>query len=289
MRHIHSSIPVLVLALLPACGPGGFTAQALDSSETDSASAGELDESAAEDDGWEAEDGEWESDDDNSEDEGESDESDEGDGDGDDSGDGDGDNGGLPNGFTCTVDDECASLQCQVIPFLGGQCGECNEDSDCMNGGCTDHNPFVAEGSHCNFGELGGGCEDDGACSLGLECSTVMSLFGILEVTTCGECLSDDSCPDGLICAPLFSFQAYGGARTCVLPNSLPHDAYCDIENNGDLACASGICSPADIMGLAQVGTCGECHTDDDCGDGTCVPATFTLDTGALTGSWCDA
>ena len=110
-----------------------------------------------------------------------------------------------------------------------------------------------------------------------------------LDVSTCGECLSDGNCPDGLICAPVFSFAAYSGARTCIPANSQLQDSYCDLENDGDLACVSGICSPADIMGLAQVGACGECQTDDDCGDGTCNPAMFDLGTGALTGSWCDA
>lgn len=187
-----------------------------------------------------------------------------------------------PNGSACTEDDKCASLQCYLIPFLGGVCGECNEDIDCIGGGCTPHSPFDSEGSTCNFGEL------DDACMLGLECANVFSLLGAIQLNTCSECLSDGQCGDGQICAPTFTFQEYAGARTCVPPNSLPQDAYCELENNGDLACASGRCSAIDIMGLAQIGACGECLSDNDCGEGSCVAGLLNLDDGMLTGSWCD-
>ncbi|HVI01792.1 MAG TPA: hypothetical protein VM869_23920 [Enhygromyxa sp.] len=286
MRHIPcSSIVVVSLLSLPACGPGGFTAQALDSESSDASSdvQGELDESEVEDDGWDV----------TEEDEGDvdtdTDEPGEDEADDEDDGDGDGDNDGLPDGSACTGNLECASLQCDVIPFLGGLCGECNEDSDCVDGGCTSQNPFALEPSKCNFGELGGGCQSDVACMPGLECSTVFNLLGVIELNTCSECLSDGNCLDGQICVPVFDFPAYGGARTCMPPNSLPSDAYCDLENDGDLACASTMCSPADVMGLAQIGACGECKTDADCGAGTCIPATFDLNTAEITGSLCDS
>lgn len=283
MRDI-SWASILVLTL-PACGPGGFSSQALEvggeSSDASGETPGELGESEDEEDGPDPEPGEVD-------DEGEVDSGQPSEDEGEDEDEGEEGNDGLPDGSSCTEDSECASLECYVIPFLGGMCGECNEDSDCLEGGCTSPNPFGFEPPKCNFGELAAGCQSDDACMPGLECSTVFQLLGVIELNTCGQCLSDGDCFDGQICAPLFDFPAYSGARTCVPPNSLAQDAYCDLEGNGDLACASSICSAADVMGLAQVGTCGECKTDDDCGTGTCIPAMFDLGTAELTGSLCD-
>ena len=53
------------------------------------------------------------------------------------------------------------------------------------------------------------------------------------------------------------------------------------------MACESTICSTIDIMGLAEVGACGACNTDADCGGGTCQAGEFLLDTGTLVGSSC--
>jgi hypothetical protein len=207
-------------------------------------------------------------------------------------GDGDGVPGGdLPNGSACTTDGECMSGNCYVVPFLGGQCGECNEDADCADstgGGCTPPNPFMSNGSTCNMGEAGGGCESDAVCMDGLSCGNVLDLLGLIQINTCGECATDADCDMGMICAPVVSVMDFSGVNSCIMPNSLPQDSFCNLEGNGNDACESGICSTIDIMGLAQVGSCGECNTDMDCGMGqTCTPGEFILDTGTLVGSTC--
>jgi hypothetical protein len=38
---------------------------------------------------------------------------------------------------------------------------------------------------------------------------------------------------------------------------------------------------------LAEIGACGECNVDMDCGGGTCMLGEFILDTGTLVGSTC--
>lgn len=195
--------------------------------------------------------------------------------------------GDQPNGSTCTADSECMSGHCYVVPFLGGQCGECTADGHCTDGGCTPPNPFESNGSFCNMGEKGGGCQSDDACAEGLSCSTVLDLLGLIVLTNCGECQSDMECIDGQICAPIVDVGSFSGYRECITPNSLEHGAYCDLEGNGDQVCESGICSVVDIMGLAEIGSCGQCNVDSDCGNGFCTPGEFLLDTGTLTGSTC--
>jgi hypothetical protein len=193
-------------------------------------------------------------------------------------------------GATCTSDCECASENCYVVPLLGGQCGECNEDADCPAGGCTPPNPFDANGSTCNMGEAGGGCETDAVCADGLVCGNVLNLLeGLIQINTCGNCVDDSVCTDGTICAPVVSVMDFSGVNECIEPLSLPQDSFCNLEGNGDMACASGICSTIDIMGLAEVGSCGECNTDAECmGGATCSPGQFVLDTGSLLGSVCE-
>jgi hypothetical protein len=81
----------------------------------------------------------------------------------------------------------------------------------------------------------------------------------------------------------------FSGINDCIDLNSLGQDAFCNLEGNGNDACESGICSTIDIMGLAQVGACGQCNTDADCmgGTPTCTAGEFILDTGTLVGSTC--
>jgi hypothetical protein len=89
------------------------------------------------------------------------------------------------------------------------------------------------------------------------------------------------------ICEPIVDLPAWQGSAQCVQPSSLPQDSYCDLEGDGNLACASGICSVIDIMGLAEIGSCGQCNDDSDCGAGVCVAGEFILDTGSLIGTTC--
>jgi hypothetical protein len=233
-----------------------------------------------------------------------------GDGDGESTGDGDGDGDGdgEPDcmgtgeiGAICTANDECASCKCYVVPFLGGQCGECISDADCVavtDGGCSPPNPFTNDGPTCNWGEAGGGCESDDVCMDGLTCESVFSLLGVVEINTCGECASDADCVapeivddmvvDGNdICVPIVDMMTFNGQNTCVDPYSLPKDSYCNLDGNGHEACQTGICSAVDIMGLALIGACGECNSDADCWVGTCEMGTFDSGVGELTGSIC--
>jgi hypothetical protein len=200
---------------------------------------------------------------------------------------GDGDGDGAPNGSSCVGDRDCMSNNCYVVPFLGGQCGECNEDADCNDGGCTPPNPFEPNGSFCNMGELGGGCESSEVCMPGLVCGNVLDLLGLIQINSCGTCTLDSDCTPDQICAPVAEFSEFSGFNDCIDPGSRPQDSFCQLEGNGDEACTSGICSTVDIMGLAEIGACGECNTDFDCPNGTCVPGELVLDTGTLTGSTC--
>lgn len=193
---------------------------------------------------------------------------------------------GVPDGSTCTSDDECSSGRCYVIPFLGGVCGQCNEDADCVDGGCTPPNPFDSIGSFCNQGEAGGGCESDEVCADGLSCSNVFNLLDLIVMKSCGSCQSDVECGDQ-VCAPLVDIAQFRGQKACIDPNSLPQDSYCDLMNNGGEACASSICSVVDIMGLAEIGACGECNVDADCNGGVCVLGEFQLADAVLLGSSC--
>ncbi len=161
---------------------------------------------------------------------------------------------------------------------------------DCFGGGgCTAPSPFENNGSTCNMGGQGGGCETDSVCQDGLSCSNVFSLLGIVVLNTCGECTSDVDCMMGQICAPIVDVSAFTGARTCIYPHTLPQDAFCDLDGNGNGACQSGICSIVDVMGLAEVGACGECNSDADCISGVCMLGSFDLGMGVLAGSVCQA
>lgn len=194
---------------------------------------------------------------------------------------------GAPDGSACTTDAECISNNCWLMPFFGGFCGQCNEDADCDGGGCTPPNPFDELGPYCNMGELGGGCESDSVCVDGLSCGNALDLMGLIQINSCGECLSDADC-NGQICAPLVVLEEFTGYNACIEPSSLPFNAYCSLNGNGIEACASGICSVVDIMGLAEIGACGECIVDDDCSDGTsCWPGEFYPAMGWMHGSEC--
>ncbi|MFV8752279.1 hypothetical protein ACNOYE_17155 [Nannocystaceae bacterium ST9] len=196
---------------------------------------------------------------------------------------------GLPAGASCSDDVECASQQCYVIPFLGGQCGECNEDDDCPLGGCTSPNPFddTPIGPVCNQGQLGGGCETDVVCQADLACVAVFDIAGIIGLQTCGECTSALDCNPGQLCAPLVQIFTWSGASQCIAPGSLALDQFCQLGPTGDQACASGICSVVDVMGLDQIGACGQCQDDGDCNGGSCNPGQLAIDTGILSGSTC--
>src|SRR5690606_13382423 len=171
---------------------------------------------------------------------------------------------------------ECASGNCYNVPFLGGQCVECDNvegDLDCVDitgGGCSSPNPYENNGSTCNMGEIGGGCQSSDVCQDGLVCSNVFDLLGIIQINTCGVCDTDADCTAPDICAPVVDLSAFSGSKDCILPGSLPQDSYCNLDGNGNEACED-VCSVVDVQGIAEVGACGQCLSDADCNGGSCV------------------
>lgn len=187
----------------------------------------------------------------------------------------------LPNGDSCVSDDECQSGVCYDLPpCLGGpRCGECDEDADCANGGCTPPNPFIppgnGAGSTCNLGQLGGGCETDAACNvMGSTCTTVFSPGG-LDMRTCGLCDNvNNDCLMGEVCHPAFDIPGFTGWNSCLPFQSLPTDSYCAPlpSVSGILACESNNCGEV-MTACGTIGICGECMSDAGCGPGlTCNP-----------------
>ena len=165
-------------------------------------------------------------------------------------------------------------------------CGECSGDADCAFG-CTQPNPIPqpAEGSVCNNGGLGAGCESNAGCN-GLECSLIIEVPGILAYSTCGECSADADCMPGQVCNPKLDLQGLGGAWTCVSTGALTIGEFCAADGSGAQACASGVCASGTFEGIIDFGICSECELDADCPvgqtcstpgsdpDGTVTPAT---------------
>ncbi len=188
----------------------------------------------------------------------------------------------------------CASGNCFVVPILGGWCGECLVDSDCPNGGCTVPDPINSVGSFCNGGKKGDGCMTDDVCNdpSAPECATILSIPGIIEVSTCGECATNADCPAQTPnCTPAYDIGHFTGVNFCAADGSIPNDTGCNPEDDGmpaDKACMSGHCGVANVMGLLKVGICGECDADSDCMPGeTCTDPQVDLNANVLVGSVC--
>ena len=201
-----------------------------------------------------------------------------------------------PDGAMCTADAECISGSCFLVPLLGGICGECKVDADCDGGGCTIPNPLQGQGATCNEGEAGAGCESDAVCvdPNNAICGLVLDATPIIKVQTCGECKSNADCTDDALpnCSPEISVSDFSGILTCVADGSVANNSACNhVEQDGvpigNAACESGKCGTAVVMGVVQIGVCGECFTDDDCMGGTCQDAAVDTDTLALIGSKC--
>jgi hypothetical protein len=186
----------------------------------------------------------------------------------------------LPNGDTCSESDECESGSCYLAGILGGICGECLDDDDCV-WGCGAPNPLgmPPTGSTCDDGGVGAGCETDAACQMTLTCAEIISVPGIIDINGCSECEIDADCDE--LCSPNYeaSFTEFEGHWECITAGSLPLGAGCNLAGSGDAACDSTFCASADIMGLLQIGVCSECEIDMDCGaGGTCEAPQVDLD-----------
>lgn len=194
-----------------------------------------------------------------------------------------------PNGGQCASDADCISGNCYEIPIpmVGGVCGECDEDQDCVDAGTGIGCSLSMAGGVCTQGDVGNGCMSDDACMEGLTCGPAIDLPipGLLP-DSCNECEDSSDCEMGMVCNPTVDILSFSGSRQCVAEGSVANDNLCDIDGDGDLACTSGICAPVNIMGFIEIGVCGECETDDDCPMGTtCTPGSVSQ--GGLAGSVC--
>lgn len=196
----------------------------------------------------------------------------------------------VPDGEDCECDEQCASNVCYSVPLLGAKCGECKTDADCPDGGCTPPNPLAGDGSFCNMGEMGDGCDDDASCQDGLTCEELINIGGgAFIVSGCSPCATDADCEAGQLCSPEIDVANFEGQWWCVDEGSVENGKACDHEGNGDMACASGICAVADIPGIVQIGMCGDCRTDDDCpAEETCVEPAIDINTLEVMPSYCD-
>jgi hypothetical protein len=196
----------------------------------------------------------------------------------------------FPNGETCASDEECESGICYQTA-LGSVCSACRDGMMCRDEGdginCTFNGTFF----ECSDGSAGEMCDDAESCMEGLFCSTVVDTGGLIPDKFCSECDTSADCTDPQICNPEFvpDPMAPTGENKCVDPGAIMLDAFCDHDGDGDIACDSGHCVIADIMGLIMLGVCGECDTEMDCAMGeTCTPASIDVNTFMVTGSRCE-
>lgn len=195
-----------------------------------------------------------------------------------------------PNGAECSDNAECESEMCFLVGVFGGICGECLGDDDCPDGGCSIPNPIAMppEGATCNMGEQGEGCETDEVCMGDQVCAEILSVPNILTANTCSDCNETADCTDQ-ICNPSYDIAELSGFKTCVDAGTVALGEGCTIGDEGNMACDSGFCGTADVMGLAELGVCSECLVDQDCVDlglgTTCMAPVVDLATGLVAGT----
>ena len=222
------------------------------------------------------------------------------------------------DGLFCNGTESCdAVLDCVSSgdPCGGGElcdestdtCGECLVDGDCNDGvGCTDDS--CVSGS-CVYTANDSLCPDDGQFCNGVEsCDAVLDCVssgdpcmpGELcnEVTnTCGECLVNGDCDDGVACTDNFCVS---GSCVFTVNNANCTDdgvfcngpEICDAVN--DCVSAGDPCEPGELCDEAN-DSCGECVVDADCDDGvfcngaeTCVGGGCQAGSDPCPGQLCD-
>lgn len=188
----------------------------------------------------------------------------------------DGDDGGPQGlGGDCVGPDDCESGFCYQIPMIGSACSECLMDSDCETGTCA--LDIGAGYAVCTDGSVGVMCDSDEGCAGELICAPLIDTGGAFPTNFCSECGPDVACDGELICAPVYDAAALAGSLQCLAAGSVENGGGCPIgDAGGDGAvCSSGFCGAADIFGFVELGVCGECVVDEDCGDPklTCTPA----------------
>jgi hypothetical protein len=190
-----------------------------------------------------------------------------------------------PNGAQCGSNDDCESGFCYTIPMVGGVCSECLSDADCEFT-CT-LSPTLGY-AVCSDGAAGVMCESTEGCADGLVCAELIDTGGLFNANFCSDCETDADCTDDQRCTPYYDTESLGGYLTCVDPMSVADGQGCPIvDGMGDgSVCLNGHCGIADILGVVEIGVCGNCTTQDDCDEGqTCMPA--VADMSGLTGPMC--
>lgn len=182
------------------------------------------------------------------------------------------------SGEICTDDGQCSSSECFVFPGVGGICGYCDEDADCA-WGCN-HPGMLTDPpvpSVCGDGDVGTGCESNGACMSGLLCSEVATAGFGYTLKTCGECSVDSDCSPTQVCGVAFDFSRQEAYRACEKPADRGFGSIC--ESNGQ--CASNKCDTYGFVDGTQIGVCGKCTSDPDCtSPATCRSTTFDFTVG---------
>jgi len=178
---------------------------------------------------------------------------------------------GLVNGLECMSGVECQTGNCYKIPLPlddlpPGICSECDSDQDCVDKGlgisCT-VDPATL-GAACTDGGLGSFCESQAACKPQYWCDEILNDADGLLPDSCSECRDDVDCKDGKRCTPRVDLTMYTGNKYCAAPGSVPNDGLCP-EFTGNGVCANGHCNVINIVGMLDVGICGQCSSDADC------------------------
>ncbi|MGH1349152.1 MAG: hypothetical protein ACRBN8_46910 [Nannocystales bacterium] len=189
------------------------------------------------------------------------------------------------DGEACTVDSDCKSENCFALIGTPGICGACDSDADCQLG-CTPPGILSTppKPSSCGEGQLGSGCETDGACKPGYTCADIAAIALGYTLRSCSECDSSNDCETGEVCGVSFSFSEQTAHRECAAPSTRGLGEICD--QDGD--CASARCSTFTFPEGTEIGVCGECNDASDCASPTsCTATEFLRDTG-FSPSSCD-
>ena len=180
-------------------------------------------------------------------------------------------------GEFCSEGCECASGICFSFPLVTSACSQCLNDADCVvNGVGTCSIDGDTESAVCTGGELGVMCQPaSNSCAAGLQCAQLIDTAGVVPDTFCSECSVSADCAGGMVCAPTLVIEGAqpGGFLACIPPGSAPDGSFCPASGDAS-SCASGICAVVDIagIGLADIGVCGPCAVNADCGGGVCQP-----------------
>ncbi|XXF78716.1 outer membrane exchange protein TraA family protein [Myxococcaceae bacterium GXIMD 01537] len=205
----------------------------------------------------------------------------------------------------CTADEHCPTGQVCATELR--ECRECNQDADCERGeSCSNHqcNPCASNdscaGASCNCcpgntqcaSPTPGAppscveCTNDSQCANGKKCDTTNGRC----VDTIAECNTADRCGPACVRCP--------GERPICLDGQVCVECRNDLECADGKFCLSGECASCttDRHCGERCGACGQdapfcltdgtvagsscvqCRSNEDCGSGSCNPATHTCE-----------